>query len=267
MLKKWIFTGTLAAALSGILLFSYISAASPLDTSLIDNNLVEKGVRVSNISASGSNLQLELKSESSDKATPEDILALREIRNEIRKESNKNLQIQNVSLKIISEKGNTIYDGIVNDIKSIPDFSKKPEIKLDSNQVETTLTNELTAKGLSIASLNIADSPIGGKLANIVLTEKDADKVNDLIPQVENIITNLNDLTGTGIYQYNLSVEDGNKQLLIFLTTDLVYRDFYWWQSPILGDETWTKNSPKVPSETVDTTEAPAQPAPDPSER
>ena len=59
------------------------------------------------------------------------------------------------------------------------------------------------------------------------------------------LISELNDSAGTGITQYNLSIENESGEQIIFLTADLIYRDFYWWQSPLLNGESWTKNKPE----------------------
>lgn len=44
------------------------------------------------------------------------------------------------------------------------------------------------------------------------------------------LITELNESTGAGVTQYNVSVEDTDGTQLVYLTADLIYRDFYRWQ-------------------------------------
>ncbi|MFI2855825.1 hypothetical protein ACH6EH_01650 [Paenibacillus sp. JSM ZJ436] len=263
-MKKWIVIAGAAAILSSVLAFSFISSASSLDTAPISNRLAEKGVIVKSMSMSGKVLQVGIQSEGTDQMTPEDIKAIRNIRNEIRSGSNKILGIKDLKVKFSGKQGKVIYDSTINDITAIPDFVKKPEVKLDDLNVKSFLSKGLSDQGLTVSKLEISKSPLEGNLVNMVIQQVDLAKVNDSIPEIEMIISKLNESSGTGITQYDLSIQDKTGQLIVFLTADLVYRDFYWWQSPILNGDTWTKSKPRDPSTAPLASERPAIPASSP---
>ena len=238
--KKWLLAAAVCV-LSGAYYMTSISAESP--TQQIQTQLVKEGVAISEISTQEGNLKLETKSTSdSGKATIEDIKAIRKIRNEVR---NGTTQIKNVDLTITGENGENIYNGVSNGITQIPDFSSKIVGKLDSESVHDTVYSELKANGVTVKSVNITDNALGGKLAAIVLTAE-ISEVNSLVPKIEKWITELNDSDGVGVSQYELTINDKrDNATVLYLTTDLVYRDFYWWQSPALGNEVWTKTKPE----------------------
>ncbi|HBU84002.1 MAG TPA: hypothetical protein DEF35_20515 [Paenibacillus sp.] len=242
--KKWFLVAAAVIVLSGAFYMNSISAESP--TQLIQDQLVKEGVAISKITTQERNLKLETKSTStSGEATIEDIKAIRKIRNEVRSGVNGTSQIKNIDLTITGKNGQNIYNGVSNDITQIPDFSSKIVGKLDSESVQNAIYSELKANGVSVESTEIMDNQLGGKLASIVLTTE-IPEVNSLVPKIEQWITALNDSDGIGVSQYELTINDkSNHSTLLYLTTDLVYRDFYWWQSPALGDEVWTKTKPE----------------------
>ncbi|MBT2285807.1 hypothetical protein J7E78_19880 [Paenibacillus polymyxa] len=259
--KKWFLVAAAVIVLSGAFYMNSISAESP--TQLIQAQLVKEGVAISKITTQERNLKLETKSTStSGEATIEDIKAIRKIRNEVRSGANGTSQIKNVDLTITGENGQNIYNGVSNDITRIPDFSSKIVGKLDSESVQNAIYSELKANGVTVESTKVTDNELGGKLASIVLTTE-ISEVNSLVPKIEKWITSLNDSDGIGVSQYELTINDkSDHSTLLYLTTDLVYRDFYWWQSPALGDEVWTKTKPesqesaaskdKVPATTIE---------------
>ena len=229
--------------LGGAFYMNSISAESPADK--IHAQLLKQGVTISDISAKAENLELAILSTSnSGEATIEDIKAIRKIRNEIRSRANDTSQIKNIDLTITGADGKTIYNAVSNDITTIPDFSHKIDGDLDIKTVQSTLYDELKKNGVAVVSVDVTDNELGGKLASIVLTAE-ASEVNSLIPTIEQWITSLNDSRGSGVSQYELTIQDINNTNLLYLTTDLVYRDFYWWQSPALGNDEWTKSSPE----------------------
>ncbi|MCL6660639.1 hypothetical protein [Paenibacillus amylolyticus] len=221
-----------------------ISAESP--TQLIQDQLLKEGVVISKITTQERSLRLETKSTStSGEATIEDIKAIRKIRNEVRSGLKGASKIKNVDLTITGKNGQNIYNGVSNDITRIPDFSSKIVGKLDSESVKNAITSELKANDVMVESTNVTDNEMGGKLASIVLTTEISD-VNSLVPKIEKWITALNDSDSIGVSQYELTINDkSNHSTLLYLTTDLVYRDFYWWQSPTLDDEVWSKTKPE----------------------
>lgn len=242
--KKWFLVTAAVIVLSGAFYMNSISAESP--TQLIQDRLVKEGVAVSKITTQERNIKLETKSTStSEEATIKDIKAIRKIRNDVRSGANGTSQIKNVDLTITGENGQNIYNDVSNDITRIPDFSSKIVGKLDSESVQNAIYSELKANGVTVESTKVTDNELGGKLASIVLTTE-ISEVNNLVPKIEQWITALNDSDGIGVSQYELTINDkSDNSTLLYLTTDLVYRDFYWWQSPALGDEVWTKTKPE----------------------
>lgn len=242
--KKWFLVVAAVIVLSGAFYMNSISAESP--TQLIQDQLVKGGVEVAKISTHEHDLKLETNSAStSGKTTIDDIKTIRKIRNEVRSGSNGTSQIKNVDLTITDKNGRNIYNGVSNDITQIPDFSAKIVGKLDSESVQNAIISELKANDVMVESTNVTDNELGGKLASIVLTTE-ISEVNSLVPKIEQWITALNNSDGIGVSQYELTINDkSNNSTLLYLTTDLVYRDFYWWQSPALGDEVWTKTKPE----------------------
>ena len=243
--KTWFLVGTSVIVLSGAFYINSISAESP--TQQIQSELVKKGVALSKISTQEGSLKLETKSTSnSGEATIEDIKTIRKIRNEVRSGANGTVKIKNVDLTITGENGQNIYNGVSNDITQIPDFSSKIVGTLDSELAQDAVYSELKTNGITVKSVNITDNTLGGKLATILITAE-ISEVNSLVPKIEKWITELNDSDGVGISQYELTINDksDNETILLYLTSDLVYRDFYWWQSPTLGDEVWTKTKPE----------------------
>ncbi|WP_136608704.1 hypothetical protein [Paenibacillus dokdonensis] len=242
--RKWLLAMAAVMVLGGAFYMNSISAESPTDK--IQVQLLKQGVTISDISAKEENLKLAtLSASNSGEATIEDIKAIRKIRNEVRSRASDASQIKNIDLTIIGANGATIYNGVSNDITKIPDFSHKIEGSLDLKTVQSTVYDELKKNGVAVDSVNVSNNELGGKLASIVLTAE-ISEVNSLVPKIEQWITSLNDSRDAGISQYDLTINDKNNSNLLYLTTDLVYRDFYWWQSPALGnDVVWTKSGPE----------------------
>ena len=234
--KKWFLVAAAVIALSGAFYMNSISAESPAP--LIQAQLVKEGVAISKITTQESYLKLEIKSASTlEKATIDDIKAIRTILNKVRSGANGTSQIKNVDLTITGKNGQTIYNGVSNDITRIPDFSSKIAGTLDSESVQNAIYNELKANCVIVESTEVKDNVLGGKMASIVLAAK-ISEVNSLVPNMEQWITALNDSDDIGVSQYELTINDkSDHSILLYLTTDLVYRDFYWWQSPELDDE------------------------------
>lgn len=248
---------TISSVLILILLFGAItfsilySSAASLDTSKIKNKLVEKGIDITEASLKGQELKVKFKSKGVEKITPDDIFSIQSIKNEARKAENKGL-IQSLSLVIEAADGKVIYDGTkkdIMDIPKVPETSPIPKNTLDIKQTEEKLNNVLSAKNLQVTKLNV-NSDIDGKAATLIIQSNDTDvyKVNALVPMIQEIIEGLNKTDETGIYQYNLTILDDNNQSLVVLVADLIYREFSWWQSPVLSNNSWTGSDPKTDS-------------------
>lgn len=136
MRRGWALSGMMALILAGALIFSHTSTESSSDISSIKKNLTEQGVTVNSISGSDDKLTVEIQSEGTDQVTSADIQAIRDIRNQVRSESNKSLGIKDLNVQIAGKQGNIIYDGTINDITAIPAFVTKPEVKLDAASVK-----------------------------------------------------------------------------------------------------------------------------------
>ena len=250
MKSKWIISGGIAFVLIVLLAFSISSVDSVnSDINALKDNLVEQGIKVKSLSLNGKDLQAKIQSDGIDRLTPEDIRAIRNIRNEVRNPANQEMGIQNLSILILGKQGNTMYDVTINDITVIPEFVRKPKPRLKTADVEDVLHHALENEGYAIASVKVENSPLEGKLAEMVIKVEDIAAVDDsMMPEIELLISELNDSTGTGITQYNLSLEDKTGEQIIYLTADLIYRDFYWWQSPLLSERPWTKDKPEKPA-------------------
>ncbi|KAF6574230.1 hypothetical protein JDW19_07130 [Paenibacillus polymyxa] len=242
--KKLLIVGAALGIFSGAFYINSISAESP--TELIQTKLSQQGVSISSISAQQEDLKVETKSvSSSGKATIDDIKAIRAVRNEVRSGVNGTNEIKNIDLAIKGANGKTIYDEVSNDVTHIPDFSKKIQGSLESTKVLEAVICELQGNGMDVKSVDITDSVIGGKLAKIVI-KADVSEINSLVPKIEQWIMALNDAKDSnGISQYDLTINGKDNEVLFYLTADLVYRDFYWWQSDALGGETWTNSGPE----------------------
>lgn len=245
------FLGSILVLMCGLLFFGAIYAynANSLDLDKIKKSLSEKGVAYTEASLKDDVLKIKFKSKGVKEITSEDISSLRAIRNEARKGENKKF-IKDLSQVIESANGEVIYDGKINDIMATPDSYEVSSVlknTLGIKETEEKLFSVFSTNNFQISKLTVSDGVLGGKLAVLKLQvdDKDLPNVNDLVPKVQSIIEQLNKTDETGIFQYNLSLIDGSKQLLIELSADLVYRDFIWWQSPELKNETWTKSTPK----------------------
>ncbi|MNW41524.1 hypothetical protein D3C74_186660 [compost metagenome] len=242
--KKLLIVGAALGIFSGAFYINSISAEIP--TELIQTKLSQQGVSISSISAQQEDLKVETKSvSSSGKATIDDIKAIRAVRNEVRSGVNGINEIKNIDLAIKGANGKTIYDAVSNDVTHIPDFSKKIQGSLEPVKVLEAVYGELQGNGMDVKSVDITNSVIGGKLTKIVIAA-DVSEINSLVPKIEQWIMALNDAKdSSGISQYDLTINGKDNEVLFYLTADLVYRDFYWWQSDALGGETWTNSGPE----------------------
>ena len=247
------FRGCILVLLCGLLLtgaaYFYSVNANSLDLEKIKKSLTETGMNLTEASLDGNVLKIKFKSKGINEITSEDISSLRAIRNEARKEENKRF-VKDLNQIIEAANGEVIYDGLVNDIMVIPDLKEDPPIPknaLDVKHTEERLLSALSTSNFHISKLTVTDGDLGGRLAvlRLQVDDKDVPIVNDLVPKVQSIVEQLNKTDEVGIYQYNLSIVDGSKHLLVELSADLLYRDFIWWQSPELENETWTKSTPK----------------------
>jgi hypothetical protein len=117
-----------------------------------------------------------------------------------------------------------------------------------ASDTEEVLRGALEELGADIQLIDVSDSELGGKSVMIELRRKfDVDEVNRAVEGFVTLIDSLNDNKEVAISQYRLSVSDESEDLLVQLSADLIKRSFSWWQSPRLGVETWTGNTPIIP--------------------
>ena len=239
--------------LLGVITFSVIrSYAASLDASKIKDKLEGMGIDISEASLKGQELKVRFSSKGVEKITPDDIFSIQSVKNEARNAENQGL-IQTLSLVIESVDGREIYDSTkkdIMDIPEVPETSPIPKNTLDTKQTEEKLYHALSEKNLAVIKLDII-SMIDGKTVSLIIQSSDTDvsKVNDLIPKVQEIIEWLNKTDETGIYQYNLTIQDKNGQPLIVLAADLIYREFTWWLTPAFGNNSWAGSDPETDGE------------------
>lgn len=227
--KTWFLVAIAVIVLSGAFYINSISANNA--TQQIQAQLIKAGVTISEISIHEETLKIETKSTSnSSKANIEDIKTIRKIRNEVRSAASGTSKIKNVDLKITGANAQIIYNGVSNDITRAPDFSNEIIGKLNSESVQETMYSELKTNGVTVNSVSVTDNVLAGKLATIVVTAG-ISEVDNLVPKIEEWISSLNDSYDVGVSQYELTINSKDDETLLYLTADLVYRDFYSWQS------------------------------------
>ncbi|MDG0810625.1 hypothetical protein [Cohnella rhizosphaerae] len=153
--------------------------------------------------------------------------------------------IDSITVELKLDEGKSFYKETIHDIRHIPEYTEIPEVKLASDDSKKRLEAEISAHGVFPTSVEVADYELSGKLASVSFISNAAG-VNAIIPQFEQWITQLNKEQGAGVTQYNLNIYDDAKNLLVYLSADLVYKDILWWQNPSLGSNTWTGHSPQI---------------------
>ncbi|MDR2357283.1 MAG: hypothetical protein LBD92_04255 [Oscillospiraceae bacterium] len=232
------------AACVGILVGNTQTAATSMAYS-VEQRLRAQKVAVSDVSLSDGVLSVTVDSEGTGRSTPEDMLAYRAVRDTVRLLKAADTLI----IRIIDTLGDTIYDETLNHVLDTPEFGLKiDESAVPAADTEEVLRGALAELGAEIQLIEVSDSEFGGKSVMVELHRKfDVDEVNRTVEVFVALIDALNDKKEVVICQYRLSVSDESEDLLVQLSADLIKRSFSWWQSPRLGVETWTGNTPIIP--------------------
>jgi len=223
------------------------SAQDTIDVATIKADLEQKGVPVSRISAQNKQLNVVIRSKGSGAITADDVLFQRAVLNEVRKNSYR-VAIQQLSLGFEDNAGNMVSNGTTNGIQDVPTFQDTmPPDTVNLQTTTSTLHAALTMLQVQSSEITVAPGELGGEQATIYIDypNKDLSGVNQLVSHIQAKVEELNRTGGTGIHQYTLTIQDQSKQPLVVLTADLKYRDWFWWQTPALGNGTWTGDSPR----------------------
>lgn len=227
--------------------------------STISDKLKSEGFNV-DLQVTDKEFAATLVSTAQKRAEPEDILALRRVRNEARSyvTKNKSNSVPDVMKEVIvNSKGDIIYEASINNALVIPKDITSPalldsSVGIDDNEVKSILDNLFKSENLNIDISSISKSMLGGKLIELKFKNhnNDYNYINEKIPQIQALVESINE-KGAKIVEYTLTVQsDDTDEVLLLLSADLMYRDFLWWQSPEFGTGTWTKSSPAmIPSD------------------
>ncbi|WP_211744997.1 hypothetical protein [Paenibacillus sp. Marseille-Q4541] len=162
---------------------------------------------------------------------------IRSIHNDARRKAKEDNNLNNLHL-ILRKNGEVIYNGTTNNITNIPSYATDRPSSLHSQKVLQKVERAFTSHHIKTHSIRIKNCTLGGNLV-VVKLYTDLSEVNSLLSDIESLFTSLNKLEKTDISQYELTFLDSRSQSLLFLSADLVYRDFFWWQAPELND-VWT---------------------------
>ncbi|MDO3412733.1 hypothetical protein QWJ34_23400 [Saccharibacillus sp. CPCC 101409] len=216
-------------------------------TRLLHEKHIEASVVSADRSFDGQTLTLALE------AQPDPMMQIRTKRallNELRYKSlQAGEETENLELVFIRS-GEEFYSETQNDLTRKRAFFKPADPAADLEASRNRLNALLALQaGISDASSRVLDSRLGGREASIVCRAEPA-AVNDLTAELARRIGELNDTDRAAIARFDLTVlpaGSGGSDPLLYLSADLVYADYYWWQSPELGGETWTGSGPRLP--------------------
>lgn len=169
---------------------------------------------------------------------PDTIRVMRVARNAIRYELD-DLTIVNTSKNYNEVIMNTNNKVLVDSNKDIIRFPSYPECKKlkESIKVEVDaekLKSQLTECFSSDFIFDVSNSDSTGTTVSIRLycSDKNCDEINEIITNLIMKIDFLNS-ESTNIHQLEISVyKESNSDFVFYMYSDLVYRDFLWWQTP-----------------------------------
>jgi len=252
MIKRPIFV--LGIILITLFICTFVSAQAfenSVNIEKVKKNLIEDGVDVSKISIENSSVQITMISNGLDKANPEDIMSIRKIKNELRKPEYTD-KIKNLNLVIANKNGDVIFNRTYNDITTIPNFNEDLNVfncALTDEEIKEKVHSILSEKDhLKVEKIEIKSVASNGKKVSLAcaFTDTDVSKVNGSVREIMYDIKTMNTENNAGICQYDLYIYNASNEPLVVLSNDLVYRDISWWQSPLLGNESWRGSGPEV---------------------
>ncbi|MBQ7603402.1 MAG: hypothetical protein IJU75_00455 [Clostridia bacterium] len=241
---------------------SNVSAGLEVSANEILNKVQSEGfMGVKDVTFENDNTIRSTASASGEKLGPEDIDSLRAIRNAARSliESDEDLsgKVNNIRNVITDENGDEIYDVIVNDFCNIPDeFTNSHRIMSEksgksSDETLSAISSKFEELGVKTESLSLENGTFNGFCAVIKMVYDVEDELG-LNWQIERILIAVDGLNADGysIAEYNVSINDTTSgEQIFYMSSDLIHRDFLWWQSPKLGYQTWTGSTPKLTQE------------------
>lgn len=181
-----------------------------------------------------------------EQINPETIRVMRIARNKIRYELD-DLTIVNSSKnynEVIMNSDRKVLVDSETDILEFPPFPECKKLKesiKESFDVEK-LKSQLTNCFPNNYNFDVSNSSSVGTTVSVKLycSEKNDDEINEEIAKLIMEIDYMNK-ESTNIHQLEISVyTESDANLLLYMYSDLVYRDFLWWQTPDIKTQ-WTK--------------------------
>ena len=197
---------------------------------------------------------VKIKSTGNGKTTPDDILALRAERDQVRADyiHGKNSGLTEFDETIVDANGNVILDCATPTAFTIPDIPDNKPLLRDSHavnngQIKKMLEDVCAQIGIHVKVKSCSDSKIIGKKVEIELLDHNDnfDTINQQIPELQAVVNALNQ-NDTMITGYTLFVNDKNNNPLVVLSADLLYGDIIWWQTEAMQGD-WLGTAPQNP--------------------
>lgn len=211
----------------------------------LSDKFKEYGVAVEDceFNAAANQIKVSFKSSTaSEQLTADDINTIRSVRNGVRYEMNTLKTLSGAAgynEVMTNSAGKVLLDSDI-DLQTIPPFPECAELR---ENIPDSIDIEDMCKGLISEYSNITlstsyDNNIG-KTLQMVLDYDDADfdAINQDVADIMRYVDSYNQ-DSAAVQQTEITVYAGGEKVL-FSSSDLVYRDFLWWQTPQMSD-TWT---------------------------
>lgn len=230
----------------------YVFKSSPTafaEEDYLTNQFVKDGINIESCvySKADNSLKVSIVSDTdSDQIDPETIRVMRVARNKIRYEL-EDLAIVNSSKNYNEVIMNSNRKVLIDSDTDILEFPPFPECKSLRNSIGEKadvekLKSQLNDYFSSDYRFDVSNSDSSGTTVSISLfcSEKNDDEINEKIAQLVMKIDSMN-RESAGIHQLEISVyAESESNLVLYMYSDLVYRDFLWWQTPDIKTQ-WTK--------------------------
>lgn len=191
-----------------------------------------------------------------------DILLIRSVRDQLRYMTSQNARalgdIRSVNQIIINPDGEIMYEVTVDDFYNIPeDFDESIRLReekatISQKDTMTAVVQAINEKQLPLKVSDCRENILGGYFLKIsfVMNESSKITIDEINETVQECLVTIDELNqqGHSVAAFNLDfVPSKNAEPIYFMSADLIYRDFLWWQSPQLGSATWTGSTPELP--------------------